>query len=291
MHRIFIFTLGIVLIISRGADASSIGYAKVAAGSTVAHVVTVDLSDPEVKMTVALARGGVGKSEPFKSIVGRTRPVAAITGTFYDTKTYVPTGDIALFGTVVHAGCVGSALCIDASNKASIAPPRGTCKDRWAGYETVLCAGPTLIAGGRVAIALKHEGFRRSLLASTRRTAVGITHSGKLLLVAVNRKASLYAVAKLMLKLGVVDALSLDGGSSTGFYSQGNYLAVPSRKMTNCLMVYSNARAYQTAKAELAPAKLFAKADSPILALGLTLPDGALLPPYDQTRPMLEARQ
>lgn len=239
--------------------ASSIGYSKVKFGHILGHVVTIDLTNPEVKVTVALARGGTGKSETFKSIVKRTNPAAAITGTFFDTKTYIPTGDIAMFGTLVHSGCIGSALCIDYTNKASIVPMNTGRKYDWSGYETVLCAGPVLISKGAISISLKKEGFRGSLCAPNTRTAAGITRNGKLLFVAVNRKVSLHAIAGLMIKLGVVDAVSLDGGSSTAFYSGGRYIAVPSRRLTNLLVAYSSSVNYQKAKTALAPARLFPK--------------------------------
>ncbi|MHB9038058.1 MAG: phosphodiester glycosidase family protein [Armatimonadota bacterium] len=268
MIRTLSIALLLGLVLSDGSSASSIAYAKVKIGRTVAHTITVNLADPDVRVTVALARGGAGSSESFKSIVGRARPSAAITGTFFDTKTLIPTGDIALFGTLVHSGCIGSALCIDTKNKASIVPLRCGRERKWSGYETVLCAGPTLVADGKVAIGLKHEGFRGSLFAPARRTAVGITKAGKLLIVAINRDASLYTLAKVMVKLNTADSVCLDGGSSTGFYHNGRFLAVPSRSLTNCLAVYSSTRAYQTAKSELAPARLFAKADTK-LTLGL----------------------
>ena len=274
-------------VISGASIASSISYSKVKVGMTVAHTVTIDLSNPEIKMTVALAKGGVGKSETFKSMISRTRPAAAITGTFYDTKTYIPTGDIALFGTQVHSGCIGSALCIDADNKAIIVPRGIDYKNKWAGYETVLCAGPTLVANGKIAIALKHEGFRPSLYASTRRTAVGITRSGKLMFVAIDRDASLHSLAKLLINIGIVDALCLDGGSSTAFYSNGKYLAVPSRKLTNCLVVYSTEAAYQNAKTSLAPAKLFAKAEGKSLDTAFKLSPVALLVSENESQPRI----
>ncbi|MCE5313549.1 MAG: phosphodiester glycosidase family protein [Armatimonadota bacterium] len=259
-------TLSIVvllgLVLCDESSASSIAYAKVKMGRTVAHTVTVNLADPQVRVTVALAKGGAGSSESFKSIVRRVHPAAAITGTFFDTKTLIPTGDIALFGTVVHSGCIGSALCIDHENKASVVPIRKGRQQKWAGYETVLCAGPTLVAKGKVAIALKHEGFRRSLCAPARRTAVGITKAGKLLIVAINRDASLYQIAKVMVKLHTVDAVCLDGGSSTGFYHDGRFLAMPSRSLTNCLLVYATPADYRMAKSELAPARLFASAET-----------------------------
>jgi hypothetical protein len=280
------------LLAHQGYCASSVAYQRVAAAGTVAHVVTVNLADPDVRVSVALARGGAGRAEGFKSLISRTKPAAAITGTFFDTRTLIPTGDIALFGTLVHSGCIGSALCIDCNNKATIVPLRKGRQCKWNGYETVLCAGPTLISQGKVAIALKHEGFRRVAMHGKRRTAAGITQSGKLVMVCVNRGASLYQVAKLMLTLNVTHAVCLDGGSSTAFYHNGSYLAVPGRTLTNCLVVYKSESDYREAKNQLAPARLLAKADarprtSPLseLSPALLLPPGDLYPAISATRP------
>ena len=244
---------------SSTALASSITYGVVKSGRITAHVVTVNLADADTRVTVALARGGVGKGESFKSIVKRSRPSAAITGTFFDTKTLIPTGDIAVFGKVVHTGCVGSALCIDSRNKAAVVPLSKGRKQGWGGYETVLCCGPSLISHGSISICLRREGFGCSLAAPATRTAVGITRSGKLLLVAVNSKTSFHAVAKLMRSLGVVDALSLDGGSSTGFYADGRYMAAPGRRLTNLLVVYKTFADYAYARDALVPASMLPK--------------------------------
>ncbi len=246
-------------LVSSAAQASSVSYEVVKSGRIAAHVVTVSLADPETRVTVALARGGVGKGESFKSIVKRSRPVAAITGTFYDTKTMIPTGDIAVFGTVVHTGCVGSALCIDSQNKAVVVPLRKGRAEGWGAYETVLGCGPSLVTNGAISVALSKEGFGSSLTAPATRTAVGITRAGKLLLVAVNRKTSLHAVARLMKSLGAVDALSLDGGSSTGFYANGRFIASPSRQMTNLLVVYKSFSDYAYARDQLVPPALLDK--------------------------------
>lgn len=280
MKQLFIAIL-LGFVVSSVASASSVNYAVVRSGRIAAHVVTVNLADTETRVTVALARGGVGRGESFKSIVRRSHPVAAITGTFFDTRTMIPTGDIAVFGRVVHTGCVGSALCIDSQNKAVVVPLCEGRKHGWGAYETVLCCGPSLISHGSISISLRREGFGNSLTAPATRTAVGITRSGKLILVAVNRKTSFHAVAFLMKSLGVVDALSLDGGSSTGFYADGRFLASPCRRLTNLLVVYKKFADYAYARDELVPASMLprstpqpaptklaqATTDSPLLKL------------------------
>jgi len=266
------------LLASHSNASPSVAYGRISVCETVAHVVTVNLADPRTRITVALARNGRGSSESFKSIVSRTRPSAAITGTFFDTRTLIPTGDIALCGTLVHSGCVGSALCIDQNNRATIVPLGDGRKNRWAGYQTVLCAGPTLTADNRIAIALKHEGFRGSLHASTRRTAVGISSAGKLLLVAINRKASLYGLAKTMLALGARDSVCLDGGSSTGLFHEGRFLAAPSRQLTNVLVVYARSEVFESARESLAPAALLARSDSRLISDVASLASSAETP-------------
>ena len=270
MVRNLWITFLVGLMLPGACSASSITYTKVRVGRTVGHVVTADLTNREVRVSVALAKGGTGSQEAFKSIIGRARPAAAITGTFFDTRTLIPTGDIAVFGTIVHSGCVGAALCIDSSNAPKMVPLRAGRQCKWTGYETVLCAGPTLISRGRINISLKREGFRRSLCAPARRTAVGITKSGKLLVVAINRSASLHDLARLMLKLNARDAVCLDGGSSTAFYYQGRYLATPGRRLTNCLVIYSSSSKYNSAKGAIAPARYFATAPSGLVSFRLS---------------------
>ena len=268
--------------ISTSALASSVAYSRVKARGIAAHVVTVNLADAETRVSVALASGGMGKSESFKSMVRRAHPRAAITGTFFDTHTLIPTGDIAVFGNVVHTGCIGAALCIDAHNKASVVSLSAGRKQNWAGYETVLCCGPVLVSRGKASVCLSRDGFGRSLRAPATRTAVGITRAGKLLLVAVNRKTSLGRVAKVMLSLGAVDALSLDGGSSTGFYSDGRYLANPHRKLTNLLVVYSKSSDYERAKGALVPVSLLPRvAIKPLELVGSALTAAAAMPVAD----------
>ena len=281
INRLLISSIvGLVLPVS--VSASSVVYEHIRHQNVRAHVVTVNLCDPQTKVTVALARGGVGKSESFKSIVSRTQPAAAITGTFFDTRSLLPTGDIAICGKVIYKGCIGSALCIDSDNKASIVPLAAGRKTGWVGYDTVLSCGPALVCNGVASVQLQREGFGGSLHAPATRTAVGINRAGKLLLVAVNTKTSLHKMASVMLQLGAVNALSLDGGSSTGFYGGAGYRAVPSRKLTNLLVVYSKSDDFNNARTALAPASLLAGIENkkPVLVLD-TLTASTTITPDD----------
>jgi hypothetical protein len=50
-------------------------------------------------------------------MIARTRPVAAITGTFFATDSLLPIGDIVIGGRLAHFGGRGAALCLTADRK------------------------------------------------------------------------------------------------------------------------------------------------------------------------------
>src|SRR4051794_16359810 len=87
--------LGMALLMSCGAAPHSVNYTKVRMLGTPAHVVTVNLNDPEVRVSVAMARSSTG-CETFRSVLRRTRPAAAITGTYFATDSFWPVGDIVV---------------------------------------------------------------------------------------------------------------------------------------------------------------------------------------------------
>lgn len=240
--------------------AAGVAYQKQVILHTPVHVVYVDLNNSNVKVTVAMPNAGRGSSETAASIVSRTQPKAAITGTFFDTRSLLPTGDIVIGGVRAHSGCVGPALCISADNKAQIIPRKFWDRKRMTDYETVLAGGPTLVYAGKIALNPKAEGFKDpSLFRDTQRTAVGITALNKVLFVSVNRSISLNNLAKIMLELGAVQAMSLDGGSSTALYSDGRFMSRSSRKLTNLLLAYETREDYYQASGQLAPTLISSK--------------------------------
>lgn len=238
---------------SATAFASGVVYRKQVAYQTPVHVVYVDLNNRNIKVTVAISKAGRGSSEPAASIVSRTQPSAAVTGTFFDTKSLLPTGDIVIGGVRAHSGCVGPALCISSDNRAQIIPHKMRDR-RTADYETVLAGGPSLVYGGQVALNPRAEGFKDpSLFRETQRTAVGITAANKMIFVSVNSPISMHRLAKIMLQLGSVQAMMLDGGSSTALYADGKFVSSTSRKLTNLLLAYEKSEDYMNAAGQLAP--------------------------------------
>ncbi len=238
----------LLLPITGWAQASSIGYEIRWVANTRANVITANLNDKQIKVAAVLARGGVGRSESFRSMVGRARPDAAITGTFFGTTCLIPTGDLVVDGSFLHLGRAGTGLAITPDNAALLVPRQVGRKTDWAGYDTVICGGPSLVRGGKIAVDPRAEGFTSGAHFSLApRTAVGITKYNKLLLVAVGKGIHLSRMAKVMKELGAVEAISLDGGTSTALSYGPSLIFNPGRRLTNVLAVYATHEKYAKA--------------------------------------------
>lgn len=237
-----------------GAIGADIKYYRAQWNGIPAHVVSADLNSPDLKVTVSIAEYGAGKSETFGSMVRRTRPDAAITGTFFCTRRLLPTGDIVIDGTRVHTGSVGKGICFTALNTVEFVPYKQGHASGWQGFETVLCAGPTLVENGSLRLVPRAEGFSDpALFGKKRRAALGVTEDNRLLMVVVDTPVYLRTLAKIMLHLGAVDAVDLDGGSSAAMYCNGRIISAPGRRLTNILAVYDNHADYYAHRAALAP--------------------------------------
>jgi exopolysaccharide biosynthesis protein len=225
---------------------TSVGYEYKRAAGIPAHVVTVDLNDRDVQVALVVAAGGVGRSESLQSMLRRTRPAAAITGTYFGISNLQPTGDLVINGNRVHSGCIGTAVCFTADNMVFFRPHRPGCKKNYEGCKFAVEGGPRLLAGGEIVLAPRAEGFRDpALFRRNPRTALGLTAQNKLLLVAVTRPVYLSELARAMQALGAVDAVSLDGGSSTAMWYRGKFPVKPARALTHIVAVYDTQYAYQ----------------------------------------------
>lgn len=221
--------------------ARSVAYrTRVVFGARV-HVVTVDLNDPRVKVTVGTAPGFPHGHDSFSSMVYRAQPSAAVTGTYFSNSSLRPVGDIVIDGQYRHFGGLGTAIALTPYNTVEFRTvPYGRRQD-WGEFETVLGAGPRLLRSGEVMLAPRNEGFRDPhVLGRARRTAAGLTSRNKLLLAATRKPVSLYEWAKIMRALGCIEAVNLDGGGSTALYFDGDFIVRPQRKLVNLLMVYED---------------------------------------------------
>jgi hypothetical protein len=227
------------------------------------HVVTSNLNSPNLRVAPVLARNGAGNSETFTSIIHRTQPTAAITGTFFCTHSLLPTGDIVIEGRRVHIGSVGMGVCFTPQNTVRFVPLKEGHRTGWAGYNAVICAGPTLVRNGYIHLAPRDEGFSDpGLFVKKQRTALGVTSDNKLLMVVAKSPIYLRTIAKIMRDLGAVDAVNLDGGSSAALYYDGRVLSRPGRKLTNLLAVYDSPYSYCAHRESFAPETILTAAET-----------------------------
>ncbi len=222
------------------------------------HVIEADMRDPQVQVGAMLARGGVGRTESFTSMMGRSRPAAAITGTFFGLSNRQPTGDLVIDGSTTWRGFIGTALAITADNHVAFVPTeyKGRGVD-WSSYQTVMRGGPTLLAGREFTVSPQTEGFFSLGEFSRRwRTAVGITRDNRLLLVAVRQSITFWELAKVLYSLGAYDAVALDGGTSTALYHRGKVVVRPGRALTNALLIYDSRTEYQARRPQFGGRRL-----------------------------------
>ena len=158
------------------------------------HVVQVNLSSPNVKVTPIVSLRFPGGAEPMMQMCRRERPDAAITGTFFSKTTLLPVGDIVIDGRLAYFGGMGSAIAITGSNRVAIERlPYGRRQD-WSAFESVLACGPLLLQAGEIALAPAHERFRDPhVLGPRRRTAAGLTAANKPLMVVTRSRSPLRA--------------------------------------------------------------------------------------------------
>jgi hypothetical protein len=224
-------------------------YAKGFLAGAPVHVVQADLRDPEVKVGIVVARGGIGRSESFLSLLNRTTPGAAITGTFFGLRNGLPTGDLVVNGRAIFRGFIGTALAITDGNVVSFISTGYNEETHWELFDTVVRGGPRLVQAGEMAVNPREEGFRSLAGDAYRaRTAVGITADRKLLLVAIRTGVTLRRLAMVMRALGAYHAVALDGGTSTAMSFGGRVVAQPGRGLTNLLVVYADRGRYERAR-------------------------------------------
>lgn len=98
-----------------------------------------------------------------------------------------------------------------------------TNPSNWSDVVQSVSGGPTLIRDGKLLVDVQDEKFGKSFSTAkvSRRTACGVTADKKMIIVTVEGQHNIYNLAKLMLKLGCVDAMNLDGGGSTSMVVMG----------------------------------------------------------------------
>ena len=136
----------------------------------------------------------------------------------------IPTDGYLL--TIRKNGAPASALTVG----TQVTLESGTIPADFASYPHVVGAGPLLLQNGRVVLNAASEQFSKGFqqqMAS--RSAIATTNRGTILITAIHnrvggRGATLTELAQILQKLGAVDALNLDGGSSTSLSLGGQLI-------------------------------------------------------------------
>ena len=104
----------------------------------------------------------------------------------------------------------------------------------------MVSGGPRLLENGASCTTLE-PGFQEARFTSavTSRTALGKLADGKLVIVSTG-SASIQQLRELMLQLGCVEAVNLDGGGSTALAYQGKLIRSPGRELTTTLQIFTH---------------------------------------------------
>ncbi|MGB9587788.1 MAG: phosphodiester glycosidase family protein, partial [Armatimonadota bacterium] len=98
-------------------------------------------------------------------------------------------------------------------------------------------AGPTLVRDGRLALMPSEEGITvPTILGETSRSGVGITKENRLIFANCQSKLPISKWAEIMMALGCVSAVNLDGGTAMCLYYRGKTIVSPASKLTNVLV-------------------------------------------------------
>ena len=205
------------------------------------NLVTVDLNSDAIDIRPILAPPG--ETVSFGGLIRQGQgPYTAITGTFFDPASGITIGNVVHNGRLMTEGSVGSVMTIGEDKQASVRSLEGKMGRHidWTGTKFAVSAGPTLLTNGQVTVAPGSEGFRdRGLYGARIRAAMGVTAQNKLLLLTSRQAVSLHGLARIFQDLGAVDAVNLDGGSSTALYHAGKTVTSPRRRLTNLIGIYA----------------------------------------------------
>lgn len=209
------------------------------------NTVQIDLYHPKVALETVYANNKIGSTESLKKMAERSKAAVAVNGTFFNaystTDVKIPYGYIVKSGKVIYKASrdqravfvytnTGDALIADGETELKKLLDKGL-------VESALQAGPRLARNGKVDTNPTAEGFKDPKVLTNRaaRSAVGITAEGKLL-IATASSATMKELAEVMVKLGAIEAMNLDGGASSGLYANGKYITTPGRDLSNALV-------------------------------------------------------
>lgn len=198
------------------------------------HAVVADIKNPNITATTQLSP----RLTNIWGMLGKSQPVAAITGTFFAYENQKPVADVLVNGQLKATGYRGSIIAVDWYGNVSIVNAQVQKPFDYLGYRYALRGGVRVVDKGTIAPNPRAQGFRDPAISgSAARTGVGLTESGKIILLATREKVTLTTFGKAMKTQGAVDAVALDGGGSTMLYFNGDVKISPNRGLNNLFLI------------------------------------------------------
>lgn len=229
-----------------GGKVSSVGYEILRQGRATYHVITANMASGRIGAETVHSP----RLTSAWSLVERTEPVAAITGTFFSPASHIPVADVLVDGELVSRGSRGTAIGVsyfDGNIKIFDRPYREAVD--WSPYQFGLRGAVRVLSKGKVCPNPKAQKFRDSAIwGRAARTGIALTKHGKVMLVATASAVTLSDLAKAMKAKGGVDGVSLDGGTSTCLYYNGKMLISPGRNLSNLFVLTVKPSMHYTAR-------------------------------------------
>ncbi|HRI43256.1 MAG TPA: phosphodiester glycosidase family protein [Fimbriimonadaceae bacterium] len=219
---------------STPAPSGPVSYGMFKFGSGKYHMVTADLR------STAISPGAihVQKLTSVWTMVEKEKPLAAITGTFFNPRSERPVADVVVDGKLVATGNRGSAVAVDWFGQVHILDTQFKKSIDWMSYRFLLRGAVRIVSRGAVAVNPQAQKFKDSRIwGRAARTAIGKGDDGRLVMVATNSSVTLSELGKALISQGVKEAISLDGGSSTCLYYRGSLVVPPKRKLSNLFVI------------------------------------------------------
>jgi len=211
-----------------------IAYESFRRGRAYYHCVRADVTSGRVETRTAFVDG---RSHP-RNLAQDFNADVAITGTFFAPQNGTPVADVLVNGHLAARGNRGSVLAVDPSGNVTISDKGFKRRFDWSGYKHGLRGAVRLVTKGKVHPNPRAQAFKDPRIwGRAARTGVGLTKSGKLILMATSSNVTLSEFGKAMVSRGAVEALSLDGGGSTCLFYRGKMVVPTGRHLSNMLVL------------------------------------------------------
>ena len=118
--------------------------------------------------------------------------------------------------------------------------PGNTAEEDWEEVVYALSAGPSLMINGALTGDPAKESFTEAKILNqvAQRSFIGTTKNNELVIGTVS--ASVSELKNIVKEMGLVSAMCLDGGASSGLYYNGSYLTSPGRNVSNSINFFYN---------------------------------------------------